>query len=338
MKRRIEEAITDFKQEIRGLLRSIMTGAGSSLDAQSDVSPFIKELVSKTAILGQKADYPNQKRFEEQVKAVFSDTANYYLFEFLLSRAFLAFAEDQAAAPFITEENLPDDLAQGYFDENHGNNLITLAPEKNLWIQENRDEFYAALDQVTGKATGMIMAADQMTNIARKDGVRAAVAAISVIFILLLIDFRNLKLTLLTMLPLVVSLFALLGFMRLTDIRFDFINIIAIPLLIGIGIDDAIHISHRYRLEGPGAIALTVEKIGRAILLTTLTTMIGFASFIPSAMRAMRSTGVVLTIAMFMAFLFSIFMHASILVLVREKIGGSFSRWGKKIPERDQAK
>ncbi|NQT57554.1 MAG: hypothetical protein HQ557_01085 [Bacteroidetes bacterium] len=61
--------------------------------------------------------------------------------------------------------------------------------------------------------------------------------------------------------------------------------------------------------------------------MTTLTTMIGFASFIPSSMHAMRSTGIVLAAAMVIALGFSLFMHASLLVIVRERLGLSLDPW-----------
>ena len=68
-------------------------------------------------------------------------------------------------------------------------------------------------------------------------------------------------------------------------------------------------------MEGSGSIDRVVSRTGRAILLTSLTTIIGFASFIPSIMRAMRSTGIVLSIAMALAFIFSVTFHPSLLTL-----------------------
>jgi predicted RND superfamily exporter protein len=115
--------------------------------------------------------------------------------------------------------------------------------------------------------------------------------------------------------------------MGAAGIRFDFINIIVIPLLIGIGIDDAVHINHRYLTEGSGKMAVVISKTGRAVLLTSLTTIIGFGSFIPSIMRAMRSTGIVLSIAMALAFLFSIVFHPAVLMVMRERWGWKITSW-----------
>jgi predicted RND superfamily exporter protein len=227
----------------------------------------------------------------------------------------------------ITQEMIPEFILDSYRSEDGTAYLLNIVPTRNPWEQEYRTVLTDQLATVTDRATGMVLAADQMTQIARTDGVRAAVVALITIFFLLLIDFRNVKLSILTLLPLILSMASLLGIMAVAGIKFDFINVIAIPLLIGIGIDDAVHISHRYVLEGKGRIDRVVAKTGAAVLLTSLTTIIGFASFIPSIMRAMRSTGIVLSIAMALAFLFSILFFPSVLLIVVEKLNWNIYPW-----------
>ena len=55
--------------------------------------------------------------------------------------------------------------------------------------------------------------------------------------------------------------------------------------------------------------AAVAQRLTEALLLTTLTTIIGFRSFIPSAMRGIQSTGIVVCIGMALAFLASITLH-----------------------------
>ena len=225
---------------------------------------------------------------------------------------------------------IPQLVLDSYRSKDGNTYLINIIPTQNPWELEYRTVLTDQLATVTDRATGLILVADQMTQIARVDGLRAAVAALIVIFLLLLIDFINFKLSVLTLVPLVLSMASLLGIMALAGIKFDFINIIAIPLLIGIGIDDAVHINHRYLIEGKGRMNRVVARTGRAVLLTSLTTIIGFASFIPSIMRAMRSTGIVLSIAMGLAFLFSILLYPSVLLIVAEKLNGSVYPWKRR--------
>ena len=63
------------------------------------------------------------------------------------------------------------------------------------------------------------------------------------------------------LLPLLLSFVSLYGIMALSGIKFAFVNIIAIPLLVGIGIDKAVHISHRYLIEGKTAAALVAAAV-----------------------------------------------------------------------------
>lgn len=236
--------------------------------------------------------------------------------------------------PLIELEDLPRMVSDSFIAEDRSLYLMNINPTENPWEGDFRQRFTSEVATVTDDATGMILAADQLTHMASVDGRRSSLIALVVIFFILLIDFRNIKLALLSFLPLLCSGVSLFGIMALTGIRFDFVNIIAIPLLIGIGIDDAVHISHRYLIEGEGAMRQVIAKTGSAVLLTTITTVIAFASFIPSIMRAMRSTGIVLSVAMLLAYLYSVLLHPILLVLVRERLRLSLSPWGRKEDER----
>jgi len=230
----------------------------------------------------------------------------------------------------VTLDMLPPGISDSMISKDGTSFLITINPTQNPWEGDFRDIYTAQVGSVTDKATGTILAGDQLTIMAEQDGTRAAILALIVVFIILLLDFRNMKLALLTMLPLLSAFVTLFGFMGLTDIKFDFLNIIVVPLLIGIGIDNAVHINHRYLKEGKGHMDLVIARTGTALLLTTLTTIFGFASFIPSVMRAMRSTGIVLSLAMAIAFLYSVLLHPSVLIIVHEKWGWNLNPWRKK--------
>ena len=226
-----------------------------------------------------------------------------------------------AGSSGVTLDMLPEITRDTFVSKDGKSTLVTIAPRQNPWEGQYRNIFTAQVDSVTDRGTGMILAADQLIAIAESDSSRAMAAALIAVFIILLIDFRNLSLTILTFLPLGLSFAGLYGLMALLGIKFDFINIIAIPLLVGIGIDDSVHINHRYLFEGKGRMDIALARTGTAVALTTLTTMIGFSSFIPSVMRAMRSTGIVLTLAMALAFVFSILFHPALIILVSERLG-----------------
>ena len=246
-------------------------------------------------------------------------------------RAFVPSFKEKLINMANTEEIIPDMIPPFILDSFRSRDgkdyLMNVIPTQNPWDEEYRKVFTGQLETITDKATGMVLAANQMLEIVNQDGIKAAIAALIAIFILLIIDFRNIKLSLVTLLPLLLAFVSLFGIMAITGIKFDFVNIIAVPLLIGIGIDDVVHFNHRYLLEGKGNMDRVVAKIGRAVLLTTITTIIGFGSFIPSIMRAMRSTGIVLSIAMALAFLYSILLHPAVLIILTEKLRLNIKPW-----------
>lgn len=234
-----------------------------------------------------------------------------------------------ASSDKVELEDLPAMTRDSFLSMEDASTLVSISPRMNPWEGQFRNIFSAQVGTVTDRGTGMILAADQLVQIADSDGKRSMIAALIAVFIILLFDFRNLKLTALTFIPLLLSFVSLYGLMAIFGIKFDFVNIISIPLLVGIGIDDSVHINHRYLLEGKGEMHVALAKTGSAVALTTMTTMIGFASFIPSIMRAMRSTGIVLTLAMALAFVFSICFHPAVLVLTNEKWGWNLKPWKK---------
>ena len=80
-----------------------------------------------------------------------------------------------------------------------------------------------------------------------------------------------------------------LGAMPLLGIDVNLANFFAIPMLIGLGIDSAIHVIHRAK-DDPQGLSATVRAVG----FTALTTAIGFGALVFADHRGMRSLGAVM--------------------------------------------
>jgi predicted RND superfamily exporter protein len=93
--------------------------------------------------------------------------------------------------------------------------------------------------------------------------------------------------------------------MTLIDLDFNMINFLGILLIIGIGIDDGVHILHHYK-RGERNVSKLYASVGRAILLTTLTTVLAFGSLTFSSYRGMASLGAILAIGVSYAFLMTV--------------------------------
>ena len=102
--------------------------------------------------------------------------------------------------------------------------------------------------------------------------------------------FRKLRPVLLSLAALSCSGLLLIAAMSLLGWQWTMFNIIAIPLLLGAGLDYAIHIQLGLRRFG-GDHAQVYQNIGRALLLCALTTAVGFGSLVTARHGGLPSLG-----------------------------------------------
>jgi hypothetical protein len=97
------------------------------------------------------------------------------------------------------------------------------------------------------------------------------------------------------------------------DMLLNFANIIALPLLFGIGVDNGIHIVHRYRVALPSSENLMATSTARAVFFGTLTTIASFGSLALSAHFGMATMGKLLTIGMLMTLITTLIVLPTLL-------------------------
>jgi len=227
----------------------------------------------------------------------------------------LNMADDQT----ITLDMLPSFIRNKYISEDGSRFLITLYPKGNVWNMDYLDAFTQDVLSITHSISGTPPMFYYMLKIIGQDGKRAIFLTLAVVFVLLLIDFRSIKHALFAMLPLLVALIWTVGFMGLTGIQFTLLNIMAIPLILGIGIDDGVHVLHRYKHEGPGSVNTVFRSTGKAIIITSLTTMLAFGSLVFATYRGFGSLGLALFIGVGMCLLATITLLPAIMAIIERK-------------------
>ncbi|MDB5336770.1 MAG: hopanoid biosynthesis associated transporter like protein HpnN, partial [Planctomycetaceae bacterium] len=100
---------------------------------------------------------------------------------------------------------------------------------------------------------------------------------------------------LLSLLPPLAGALMTLGTLGVLHVDLNPANLIILPLILGIGVDNGVHVMHDFRLQKLGAYRTTPSLIN-ALFLTSMSNMAGFASMILAAHRGLRSIGMVLTI------------------------------------------
>ena len=101
--------------------------------------------------------------------------------------------------------------------------------------------------------------------------------------------------------------------MKLTGQMLNFMTMMGLPLIIGIGIDDGVHVIHRWQHEGKGKLTTVFSSTGKAILLTSLTTMLAFGSMMFSVFPVWGWFGSSLLIGVGACFLTTVIILSGIL-------------------------
>jgi predicted RND superfamily exporter protein len=114
----------------------------------------------------------------------------------------------------------------------------------------------------------------------------------------LLILLRSVKYTVLVLIPLLLSSLFTSAFTVLLNVPFNFVNIIALPLLLGLGIDSSLHMVHRSLNNEVVSEVLIHTSTARAIFYSALTALVDFASLMLSSHQGTASMGILLTVAL----------------------------------------
>ena len=147
---------------------------------------------------------------------------------------------------------------------------------------------------------------------------RAAAIAFVLIAILIALTFRRTSDTLLALFPVVVAWLWMLALMRPFGIDFTPANMVALPLLLGVGVDTGVHMIHRTReSDAPASLQTLLHGTGTAVSVGTLTNIAGFAALIAADYRAMQGLGILLSIGIALSLVTSVVVLPALLVAIR---------------------
>jgi predicted RND superfamily exporter protein len=241
-------------------------------------------------------------------------------------------AFQQAFAPYFKEsvtrmssieplgmEDLPLSILDQYSNKTRDQFLITVYPAGSIYDGEFLNRFADDVERISEKATGSGPLFKALLRIFGQDGRNAVILTLFVVFFLLWLDFKLVKHALMAMIPLALGVFWMVGLMHLGGMELSMMSVMGLPLIIGIGIDDGVHILHRWKHEGPGKIRVVFASTGKAILLTSLTTMFAFGSLMFSAFPAFGQFGGALFLGVAACFLTTAIILPGILGYIERK-------------------
>jgi hopanoid biosynthesis associated RND transporter like protein HpnN len=215
-------------------------------------------------------------------------------------RAFLQDVQDtfaavrsQVADGPIRVEDLPPTL-RNRFVSLSGRHLVQIYPRSNIWDRVHQEAFVKDLTALDPHFTGTPRQLYEYTTLLKDSYVEATWWALGAIVILTFIHFRHIGPVILSLLPVAIGAGWMVGFMGWTGIPFNPANIMTLPLVVGIGVTNGIHILNRFAEEkNPGILA---KSTGKAVLVSGLTTIAGFGSLILADHQGIRSLGWVMAV------------------------------------------
>ena len=215
-----------------------------------------------------------------------------------------------ADPPSLEMKHVPDALRDHYastIDQPAGQYLYALyvEPKEDLW---NRGELRDFLRDVEARVasvpgappvTGIASNIYHSTQSIQSAFYHATAYALALIFILVLIDLRNLAHTLIAVSVLALGLPMLVALMGLMGATWNFANFFGLPILIGAGHEYGVFLIHRYReaLHDPRRVWRRWDPADRALLLCAYVTCSSFGFFwLVSRHLGLKSLGLVMAL------------------------------------------
>jgi predicted RND superfamily exporter protein len=140
--------------------------------------------------------------------------------------------------------------------------------------------------------TGTNVVARELRRIFLHDARVAVVLGLVLVALLLWFDFKSPRLTAIALAQLVTGVLMMLGCMKVLRMPINYANAFVATMIMGVGIDYAIHLVHRLHLNG-GVVDEGVMETGKGVALAAATNVAGFGTLAFGNYPAMRSVGIV---------------------------------------------
>ncbi len=197
------------------------------------------------------------------------------------------------AAP-VTLQSLPEDLRRDW-EAPDGQARVQVSPKGNSNDNATLKRFSAAVRRIAPEASGAPISVQEAGRTISRAFITAGLLSLVTICALLIVALRSVKETLFTLAPIVLSGFLTLATCVVIGQPINFANIIAFPLLFGVGVAFHIYFVMAWRA---GVSDLLQSSLARAVFFSAMTTGMAFGSLILSSHPGTASMGKILMISL----------------------------------------
>jgi uncharacterized protein len=192
---------------------------------------------------------------------------------------------------------LPQDLASQYVSID-GHYRIQVFPRENIMDRNALERFVLSVRTVTPDAIDAPVIVYESGRAVVSSFRQAVFYALVAITLYLLIELKSISFTFVILIPLILAMFLTGASSVLLGIPFNFANVIIVPLLLGVGVHSGLIFVLRYRTEPPADGNMLKTSTARAVLFSTVTTIVSTSSLSFSAHRGIASMGMLLMLCL----------------------------------------
>jgi hopanoid biosynthesis associated RND transporter like protein HpnN len=266
------ENIAALNRGVDTLTRQVGTQTGPGAEAANRLSAALKTLANGDQALRERAQFA----FVSPLRTA------------------LAGLRDSFEAQKITAENIPPEIKEKWTLPD-GRSRVEVHPKGDPSNNETLRNFARAALAVEPTASGGPIAILKSGDTVVRAFIEAGVWAFLSIAILLWIVLRRFTDVLLTLIPLLLAGVVTLEICVLIGLKLNFANIIALPLLLGIGVAFKIYYIMAWRA---GQTGLLQSALTRAVIFSALTTATAFGSLWLSSHPGTSSMGKLLALSL----------------------------------------
>jgi uncharacterized protein len=195
----------------------------------------------------------------------------------------------------VTVKTLPAGLVRAWLSPD-GRARVQILPKDELSDTNGQRKFATAILAAEPSATGPAISYYESGETVTRAFIEAGILALASISVLLFLALRRVTDVLLTLVPLLVAGAVTLEVCVLTGMALNFANIIALPLLLGVGVAFKIYYTMAWRAGKTGLLQSTLT---RAVIFSAMTNAIAFGSMAVSSYPGMSSMGKLMALALF---------------------------------------
>lgn len=207
----------------------------------------------------------------------------------------------------ITAEGLPAEIRERWVSP-QGDYRIEVIPQDSVKTNDELRAFAKTVQAIAPDATGKLIVTQQSADAVVASFKQALIFAMIAAVVIVFAYLRTIRDTLYVLIPLALTGLFTIATMQILGLPFNFANIIALPLLLGLGVDNGIHIIHRVRTHAREQADLMRSSTARAIFFSALTTLVGFGNLAFSPHTGTASMGVLLTIGVWFTLLTTLYV------------------------------